>query len=228
MGQSWSDPITSHTKAIGTGLKEGAELPFTFIGDLADAVSGRNGGAGGFLDKYVPIRPAYRLYRAADRLRQQGCAQLADQYDAAADQLTQQILLVGIGGLTGWEKGAVDLVDPRLNIGNLRFRSAGGDTVNYLRGKLSYKTPDTPGLKGLVNPQGGETNCRACAFAVDKLLGDNAPSSAPGDLGRGADSAITDLVERRSTRVSYDPCAGHGPGPCSDIGRWARSQDGKT
>ncbi|MCH0561465.1 hypothetical protein [Streptomyces sp. MUM 16J] len=41
-------------------------------------------------------------------LRQQGCDQLADQYDAAGDQLTQQILLVGIGGLTGWEKDAVE------------------------------------------------------------------------------------------------------------------------
>ncbi|MEU7059004.1 FG-GAP-like repeat-containing protein [Streptomyces sp. NPDC046197] len=107
-GQSWWDPITSRLKAIGSGLKEGAELPFTFIGDLGDAVSGRNGGAGAFLDKYFPVRPAYRLYRAAEMLRQQGCDQLADQYDAAGDQLTQQILLTGLGGLTGWEKDAVE------------------------------------------------------------------------------------------------------------------------
>jgi hypothetical protein len=89
-------------------LKEGAELPFTVIGDLGDAVTGRNGGAGTFLDKYFPIRPAYRLYRTADMLRSQGCDRLADQYDAAADQLTAQVLLVGLGGLTGWEKDAVD------------------------------------------------------------------------------------------------------------------------
>lgn len=120
-GQSWWDPITSRLEAIGSGLKEGAELPFTFVGDLADAVSGRNGGAGAFLDKYVPIRPAYRLYRAADMLRQQGCDQLADQYDAAADQLTQQILLTGIGGLTGWERAVVFPEEADIAVGNLRF-----------------------------------------------------------------------------------------------------------
>ncbi|MFF1309026.1 FG-GAP-like repeat-containing protein [Streptomyces sp. NPDC058307] len=125
-GQSWWDPITSRLEAIGSGLKEGAELPFTFIGDLGDAVSGRNGGAGAFLDKYFPVRPAYRLYRAADMLRQQGCDQLADQYDAAADQLTQQILLTGIGGLTGWEKDAIT-AETEAQTGGSSFRRPRGD-----------------------------------------------------------------------------------------------------
>ena len=40
-------------------------------------------------------------------LRQQGCDALADQYAEAAEELTQQIALVGIGGLTGWRRAAV-------------------------------------------------------------------------------------------------------------------------
>ncbi|MFF8386049.1 toxin glutamine deamidase domain-containing protein [Streptomyces kanasensis] len=65
--------------------------------------------------------------------------------------------------------------------------------MHYLRGKLSYKTPITPELTKLVNPQKGGTNCRACAIAVDRLPADGAPSSAPANLGRGSDSAITGL-----------------------------------
>ncbi|WP_308190751.1 FG-GAP-like repeat-containing protein [Streptomyces sp. HPF1205] len=156
-GQDWLSPITSRIKAIGSGLKEGAELPFTVIGDLGDAVTGRNGGAGGFLDKYLPIRPAYRLYRAADMLRKQGCDQLADQYDAAADQLTQQILLVGLGGLEGWEKDAVapgtrghDIPTVGKGVGPARIREPGGRTDQpviaghgvYFRGTGDTEVPN--------------------------------------------------------------------------------------
>ncbi|MCZ4102452.1 MULTISPECIES: DUF6531 domain-containing protein [Streptomyces] len=106
-GRSWYDPIMSRVEAFGGGLVEGAKLPFVFVGDLANAVTGRNGGAGAFVDKYLPIRPAYRLYRAAEMLRQQGCDELADQYDAAGDQLTQQVVVAGLGGLKGWQRDAV-------------------------------------------------------------------------------------------------------------------------
>ncbi|GHC41468.1 MULTISPECIES: hypothetical protein [Streptomyces] len=41
-------------------------------------------------------------------LRQQGCDALADLYAEAAEELTQQIALVGIGGLTGWRRAAVE------------------------------------------------------------------------------------------------------------------------
>ncbi|GAA2467325.1 hypothetical protein ACFPFX_10880 [Streptomyces mauvecolor] len=87
-------------------MKQGFALPFTLIGDLADAVSGRNGGAGAFLDKYFPIRPAYQLYRASFMFFEQGCKELSDLYSKAGDQLAQQILLVGLGGLSGWMRGA--------------------------------------------------------------------------------------------------------------------------
>ena len=161
-GQSWYDPITSRLQAIGSGLKEGAELPFTFVGDLADAVTGRNGGAGTFLDKYLPIRPAYRLYRAAEMLRDQGCDKLADQYDAAADQLTQQIVLVGIGGLTGWERDAA--VAPVAGAGRWY-----GEASETSFGK-PYYTPETPSSSSVINPDGGRQNCGLCAMAGDDLM----------------------------------------------------------
>jgi hypothetical protein len=82
--------------------------PFVLAGDLHDAFTGENGGAGAFVDKYLPVRPAYRLYRAEYMLRQQGCDALADLYAETAEELTQQIALVGIGGLTGWRRTAVD------------------------------------------------------------------------------------------------------------------------
>lgn len=39
-------------------------------------------------------------------LRQQGCDALADLYGEAADELTKQIALVGVGGLTGWRRSS--------------------------------------------------------------------------------------------------------------------------
>ncbi|MET9442679.1 DUF6531 domain-containing protein [Streptomyces sp. NPDC006610] len=203
-GLTPDDPNNDRVDSLGEGLRifgegflQGLKLPFDFAGDAYDAVTGQNGGAGAFVDKYLPIRPAYRLYRAEYMLRQQGCDALADLYAEAAEELTQQIALVGIGGLTGWRRAAVSPEDAASSIGNLRFGAGGGGTVHYLRGKLSYKTPITPELTKLVNPQNGGQNCRACAIAVDRLLADGAPSSAPANLGRGSDSAITGLYGGR-------------------------------
>lgn len=41
-------------------------------------------------------------------LRQQGCDALADLYAEAADELTQQLAVTGLGGLTGWRRAAVE------------------------------------------------------------------------------------------------------------------------
>ncbi|WP_399932281.1 DUF6531 domain-containing protein [Streptomyces kanamyceticus] len=65
-------------------------------------------------------------------------------------------------------------------IGNVRWGAGGGGVT--LRG-LPYKTPETPDLRKLVNPRGGEENCRACAVAVDSALS-GAPASAM-NIGRG-------------------------------------------
>ncbi|WP_323183978.1 MULTISPECIES: hypothetical protein [unclassified Streptomyces] len=95
---------------FGEGFVQGLKLPFPFLGDAYDAITGQIGGVGAFVDKYLPVlpvRPAYRLYRAEYMLHQQGCDALADLYAETADELTQQIVLVGIGGLTGWRRTAV-------------------------------------------------------------------------------------------------------------------------
>ncbi|MFF7473474.1 DUF6531 domain-containing protein [Streptomyces sp. NPDC008092] len=113
-------------KVFGDGFLEGLKSPFDFLGDAYDAVTGANGGAGAFLDKYLPVRPAYRLYRAEYMLRQQGCDELADLYGAAADELAQQLGVTVIGGLSGWRRGAYESETSILESGGIAPRNAKG------------------------------------------------------------------------------------------------------
>ncbi|MFH8989791.1 DUF6531 domain-containing protein [Streptomyces sp. NPDC017940] len=106
-GNGKVDSVEEGARIFGKGFLRGLKAPFEFLGDAKDAVTGTNGGAGAFVDKYLPVRPAYRLYRSEQLLRQQGCDALADLYGEAGDELTQQIALVGVGGLTGWRRTAV-------------------------------------------------------------------------------------------------------------------------
>ncbi|MFH8474215.1 DUF6531 domain-containing protein [Streptomyces sp. NPDC018000] len=207
-GLTPDDPNDKHIPSLGEVLNEFgdafvlvAKSPFVFLGDLEDAFTGENGGAGAFVDKYLPVRPAYRLYRAEYMLRQQGCDALADQYAQAAEELTQQIVVVGIGGLTGWRRAAVAPETATVNVGNLRFGPGGGGVTRGYGG-ITYKTPLTGQLKALVNPQGGNENCRACAVAVDRLLAEGAPSSAPGGLGAGPTTPLEALYGGRQFKAS--------------------------
>ncbi|WPO76427.1 RHS repeat-associated core domain-containing protein [Streptomyces sp. KN37] len=86
-GLSPDDPDNERVDDVGEALGifkdafvDVAKSPFVFLGDLKDTATGENGGAGAFIDKYLPVRPAYRLYRAETMLRQQGCDALADLY----------------------------------------------------------------------------------------------------------------------------------------------------
>ncbi|MFJ9120334.1 hypothetical protein ACIRJO_32960 [Streptomyces sp. NPDC102394] len=72
------------------------------------------------------MRPAYRLYRAEYMLRQQGCDALADLYGEAAEELTQQIAVTGIGGLTGWRRQAYEPETSALESGGIAPRDAKG------------------------------------------------------------------------------------------------------
>ncbi|MER8188653.1 DUF6531 domain-containing protein [Kitasatospora sp. NPDC094015] len=92
----------SSLEAIGSGLATGAKMPFDFVGDLYNAFSGDNGGAGAFADKYFPVRPAYAMYVAAARLREFGCNNVADQVEKHADELAQQVAVATLGGLDAW------------------------------------------------------------------------------------------------------------------------------
>ncbi|CAL9370391.1 hypothetical protein SUDANB151_00836 [Streptomyces sp. enrichment culture] len=196
------DSLGEAASIFGDGFVEGLKSPFVFLGDAYNALTGQNGGAGAFVDKYLPVRPAYRLYRADYMLRQQGCDALADLYTEAAEELTKQILLVGIGGLTGWRRTAVAPETATvLNVGNLRFGPGGGGVTRGYGG-IPYKTPITEQLRALVNPQRGETNCRACAVAVDRLLADGTPSSAPGGLREGSTAPIEALYGGRQFKSS--------------------------
>ncbi|MEU9193191.1 FG-GAP-like repeat-containing protein [Streptomyces hundungensis] len=113
-GRTPDDPNDDHVGSFGEGLKEfgkgfvqGLKMPFEFVGDIYDAFTGKNGGAGGFIDKYLPVRPAYRLYRAAEMFRDQGCEALYDVYSKVAADLTGQIAVTGLSGLRGWQRDAV-------------------------------------------------------------------------------------------------------------------------
>ncbi len=127
-GLTPDDPNNDRVDSLGEALGifgdafvDVAKSPFVFLGDLENAFTGENGGADAFIDKYLPVRPAYRLYRAEYMLRQQGCDALADLYAETADELAQQLVLTGVGGLTGWRRTAV-ATERELQSGGSSFR----------------------------------------------------------------------------------------------------------
>ncbi|MFJ8444438.1 DUF6531 domain-containing protein [Kitasatospora griseola] len=92
----------SNLEAIGSGLETGFKMPFEYIGDVYNAATGKNGGAGAFVDKYFPIRPAYAFYLAASKLREFGCNNVADEVDKNADELVQEFAVGMLGGIDSW------------------------------------------------------------------------------------------------------------------------------
>ncbi|WP_327396989.1 DUF6531 domain-containing protein [Streptomyces phaeochromogenes] len=209
------DSLGEGLKVFGDGFLQGLKMPFEFVGDAYDAVTGQNGGASAFVDTYLPVRPAYRLYRAEYLLRQQGCDALADLYAEAAEELTQQIALVGIGGLTGWRRTAVE---PG---GSGRYYGEPKST----RFGLPYFTPETPSSKQRINPEGGRRNCGMCATAGDDLMAGrnpNAVSGSPQPLTRAEVSAITGLAWRKvgGLNVIVSDMLRWGPGSRGIVGAW--------
>ncbi|MDQ0811408.1 hypothetical protein QFZ63_003122 [Streptomyces sp. B3I7] len=65
--------------------------------------------------------PPCRGGRSSASRIHRGCDALADLYAEAADELTQQIVLTGVGGLTGWRRGAV-ATERELQSGGSSFR----------------------------------------------------------------------------------------------------------
>ncbi|WP_327370360.1 DUF6531 domain-containing protein [Streptomyces sp. NBC_01217] len=199
---------------FGDAFADVVKSPFVFLGDAQNAFTGANGGAGAFLDKYLPVRPAYRLYRAEYMLRQQGCDALADLYAEAADELTQQIVVMGVGGLTGWRRAAV-------NPGGGRYHGEPEST----RFGLPYYTPETPSSKQRINPEGGKKNCGLCATAGDDLMAGRNPNSVPGadrPMTRAEVSATTGLAFRSvgGLNVIVSEMLRWGPGARAIVGAW--------
>lgn len=89
----------SNLEAIGSGLKIGSKGPFEFVGDVCNATTGNSRGAGAFVDKYCPVRPAYTYYTAAAELREFDCKNVADLAEKHAVEVVQQVVVAGLGGL---------------------------------------------------------------------------------------------------------------------------------
>ncbi|WP_245607854.1 RHS repeat-associated core domain-containing protein [Streptomyces hokutonensis] len=66
----------------------------------------------------------------------------------------------------------------------------------------TYFTPET-GLKALINPAGGKTNCRACVISLDQLMANGARSNAIPTLERGSEKAIEDFYGRKFRSRSF-------------------------
>ncbi|PWG15419.1 hypothetical protein DF268_01010 [Streptomyces sp. V2] len=182
------DSLGEGLKIFGEGFLQGLKTPFDFLGDAYDAATGQNGGAGAFVDKYLPVRPAYRLYRAADMFRQQGCDALSDLYNDAADELTQQIALVGVGGLTGWRRAAVDprgvVAEGGANaVTRLLYGARAGEGLPGKAGIPISRRPTVTELENLTVKHGVE-------FAVVYKLG-------PGPKGAGGQYSLYSGVGNR-------------------------------
>ncbi|MEV7188241.1 RHS repeat-associated core domain-containing protein [Kitasatospora sp. NPDC093102] len=165
-------------EAIRSGLVKGFKMPFEFVGDVFNAVTGRNGGAGAFVDKYIPIRPAYAMYVAAAKLREFGCNNVADKVEKQADELATQVVLAGLGGVRSWGKKAFgEKVDIAGGGAALR-RWWAADVRTTLNGE-TYLVPSTPGLTERINPGCGTRNCGPVSVATDQLLAGRNPSPVP-------------------------------------------------
>lgn len=203
--------------AFGDGLVKGFKLPFEFVGDLYNAVTGNNGGAGAFLDKYLPVRPAYRLYRAAQMFRDQGCEALYDVYSQVAVDLAAEVALTGLTGLKGWQKAALS-------------PPAGGryyGAPNETRFGTPYYTPDHSSSQQRINPEGGQMNCGLCAVAGDDLLAGKNPNGVPGadhPMTRDQVSALTGrpFVAKGGLDGLVKDVLSWGPGARGIVGAWPR------
>lgn len=147
-------------------------------------------------------------------LRQQGCDALADLYAEAADELTQQIAVTGLGGLTGWRKAAV-------SPGGGRYHGEPDST----RFGLPYYTPETPSSRQRINPEGGRMNCGLCATASEDLMAGRNPNSVPGSdrpMTRAEVSAATGLPFRSvgGLNVIVSDMLRWGPGARAIVGAW--------
>ncbi|MEX3101895.1 MULTISPECIES: hypothetical protein [unclassified Streptomyces] len=120
--------------------------------------------------------------------RQQGCDALSDLYNDAADELTQQIALVGVGGLTGWRRAAVDprgvVAEGGANaVTRLLYGARAGEGLPGKAGIQISRRPTVTELENLTVKHGVE-------FAVVYKLG-------PGPKGAGGQYSLYSGVGNR-------------------------------
>ncbi|MGV9264215.1 RHS repeat-associated core domain-containing protein [Kitasatospora sp. NPDC003701] len=166
---------------FGSWLAQGAKAPFEFVGDLFNAVTGRNGGASAFIDKYIPIRPAYATYVAAAKLREFGCNNVADKVEKQADELASQVVVAGLGGVRNWGRKTFGEKAEIAGGGAAIRRWWAADIRTTMNGD-TYLIPSTPGLEERINPGCGTHNCGPVSLATDQLLaGKNPPPASAAD-----------------------------------------------
>ncbi|MFD7907383.1 DUF6531 domain-containing protein [Kitasatospora sp. NPDC059747] len=161
--------------AITSGLSIGGKAPFKFVGDIFNAITGRNGGAGAFIDKYFPVRPAYAMYVAAAKLREFGCDNVANYVEKNADELAKQVAVAGLGGLTRWlgkvPPGSFGTLHEPGPVTRLLYGARQGEG---LPGRIGVELPGRPSVQELENL----TVKHGVEFAVIYKLG-------PGPKGAG-------------------------------------------
>ncbi|MET9424674.1 RHS repeat-associated core domain-containing protein [Streptomyces sp. NPDC006540] len=124
-----------------------------------------------------------------------GCAMGSPDLAESRQGTILDIILYAVSGITaafGGKGGATTRSAPE-NIGKLELM-AGGSGVTRLGNR--YLTPKVPAIHAIVNPKGGDVNCRACAIALDHLLGGK-PASALPNIKAGTGAPIERLYGKR-------------------------------
>ncbi|MCX4745966.1 DUF6531 domain-containing protein [Kitasatospora sp. NBC_01287] len=178
-GMSPSDPNAPSDmpwwEAIGSGLKQGVEMPAKVIGDVYDFATGQES-LGQLVDKYFPVRPAIAYYTAAEKLREFGCDDVADFVEKHADQLAEQVAVTALGGLDSW-------MDKEIKSGSLGELREQGTVSRLLHGAREKEgLPGSAGIEIPSRPTASQlellTDKHGVEFAVVYKLG-------PGPNGAG-------------------------------------------
>ncbi|MDX3119246.1 toxin glutamine deamidase domain-containing protein [Streptomyces scabiei] len=124
--------------------------------------------------------------------------------------------------ITGGASGGSAVVGSGTAVGVGAYSAA---RSTRLSGK--YFTPET-GLKALINPAGGKTNCRACVISLDQLMANGAHSNAIPNIERGSEKVIEKYFGNKFRNRSFSNIVSDiqkaGPGTRGIV--WGRDPQG--
>ncbi|MFI2429793.1 RHS repeat-associated core domain-containing protein [Streptomyces sp. NPDC018955] len=113
---------------------------------------------------------------------------------ATAPVCAAEIAEIATGGASG---GSLTAGGAAAAVGVGGYSAARSTTLG---GK--YFTPET-GLKVLINPGGGRTNCRACVISLDQMMASGARSNAIPTLERGSHTVIEKFYGKKFRNRSF-------------------------
>jgi RHS repeat-associated protein len=145
----------------------------TMVGDDGQVLACAYGHCVGNVD--VDLNPGNLFQRIMDEILPDPDYPYGKICDPSGQCQAAQGGTVELGPLLGLLR-SLRMPGPPSFVGSLRNLPGGGGTT--LLGR-SYKTPEVPAIRDIVNPKGGETNCRACAIATDHLLAGKPASALP-------------------------------------------------